>query len=224
LKIAVYLETGEKRTFAGAIDWPGWCRNGRDAEAALRALLDYGPRYERALGAARLSFKAPLELSDLQVTEKLKGSTTTDFGAPDAAPGRDRDKLDEVQLRRFENLLGACWRQFDGAVRAAQGKTLLTGPRGGGRDLQKMVEHVEGADEAYLSHLGWSFKRTTGPGADDPLKQTREAIVEGLRAAADGKIPVQGPRGGRRWSPRYFVRRVAWHVLDHAWEIEDRTP
>ncbi len=21
---------------------------------------------------------------------------------------------------------------------------------------------------------------------------------------------------------RYFVRRTAWHVLDHLWEIEDR--
>jgi hypothetical protein len=25
------------------------------------------------------------------------------------------------------------------------------------------------------------------------------------------------------WSPRYFVRRSAWHALDHAWEIEDRS-
>ena len=34
--------------------------------------------------------------------------------------------------------------------------------------------------------------------------------------------PPPGPRGGKRWLPRYFVRRVGWHVLDHALEIEDR--
>ena len=34
--------------------------------------------------------------------------------------------------------------------------------------------------------------------------------------------PKSGPRGGKIWSPRFFVRYVAWHTLDHAWEIEDR--
>ncbi len=24
------------------------------------------------------------------------------------------------------------------------------------------------------------------------------------------------------WTARSFVRRVAWHTLDHTWEIEDR--
>jgi len=37
-----------------------------------------------------------------------------------------------------------------------------------------------------------------------------------------GEIPHQGPRGGALWTPRYFVRRVAWHTVDHLWEIEDR--
>jgi hypothetical protein len=132
--------------------------------------------------------------------------------------------MDEATLRRYEILLEACWRTFDEAVRAARGKSLRTGPRGGGRDLAKMLEHVLGADEAYLSRLGWKFKRE---GKSDAAKQTgklQAAILEGLRAAAHGRIPASGPRGGRHWSARYFVRRCAWHVLDHAWEMEDRLP
>jgi hypothetical protein len=36
--------------------------------------------------------------------------------------------------------------------------------------------------------------------------------------------PVADPRQTKRpWSPRFFVRRSAWHALDHAWEIEDRS-
>ncbi len=35
----VYLEVGPRRIFAGAIDWPGWCRSGRDEETALEALV-----------------------------------------------------------------------------------------------------------------------------------------------------------------------------------------
>jgi hypothetical protein len=37
-----------------------------------------------------------------------------------------------------------------------------------------------------------------------------------------GELAERGPRGGIRWPARYYVRRAAWHVLDHAWEIEDR--
>jgi hypothetical protein len=29
------------------------------------------------------------------------------------------------------------------------------------------------------------------------------------------------PGDGR--PPRYAIRRIAWHVLDHAWEIEDKS-
>ena len=47
--IEVFVESGKKRTFAGAVYWPGWCRAGRDEAGALRALVEYGPRYARVL-------------------------------------------------------------------------------------------------------------------------------------------------------------------------------
>ncbi len=47
-------------------------------------------------------------------------------------------------------------------------------------------------------------------------------MLAGLGAGARGEIPERGSRGGTLWTPRYFVRRVAWHTLDHAWELEDR--
>jgi hypothetical protein len=47
-------------------------------------------------------------------------------------------------------------------------------------------------------------------------------MLEAFRAVARGK-PVSDPdRVKKTWTPRYFARRVGWHVLDHAWEIEDR--
>jgi hypothetical protein len=51
----------------------------------------------------------------------------------------------------------------------------------------------------------------------------RQAMLKALESAARGEIPERGPRGGVRWTPRYFVRRSAWHVVDHVWEIEDRS-
>ena len=82
-QIEVYLEIGQTRTFAVALDWPGWCRSGRDEARALQALYDYGPRYARALSNTRLRFRAPSEASALVVVERLTGNATTNFGAPD---------------------------------------------------------------------------------------------------------------------------------------------
>ena len=90
-RIRVYVEVGAKRTFATALDWPGWSRSGRDEAAALATLAAYGPRYARAVAVAKLDFVAPLDAAAFSITARLKGTTTTDFGAPDAAaPGDDK--------------------------------------------------------------------------------------------------------------------------------------
>jgi hypothetical protein len=217
----VYLECGAKRTFAAALDWPGWCRQGPTETDALAALLAYGPRYASILAATRLGFVAPGDLGQLVVVERLPGTATTDFGAPGVAPTADRDRsCDSARLERFETILQAGWRAFDQAVRSARGKTLATGPRGGGRSLDAIVAHVTGADAGYLSGVGWKAPKAAKPA--DQLAATRAAVLAALRASANGEIPPQGPRGGARWSARYFARRVAWHVMAHVWEIERR--
>ena len=220
--IDIYLEIGQKRTFAGAIDWPGWCRSGRDAESAMQALVEYGGRYARVMRGKTLGFQAPAAISSLKVVERLKGNATTDFGAPDLAPAGDTQPIQEAELKRYEAVLKACWRAFDAIVKSAKGKELRKGPRGGGRELDGVVQHVLGSDVSYLSALGWKVSQAEAADLSAELKRTRKGMLEGLRAASRGEIAARGPRGGLRWTPRYFVRRVAWHVLDHAWEIEDR--
>jgi hypothetical protein len=221
-KIAIYLEAGHKRTFAGALQWPGWCRAGQDEASALQAHFDYGPRYARVLRSARLGFKAPAKVTDLVVAERLRGNATTDFGALGLAPPGDAKPVNATELKRFQKILKACWRTFDQTVEKASGKALRTGPRGGGRQLDGIFEHLLGSDAGYLNAVGWKFKQDTTDDLEEQLEQTRQAILEALTASARGEIAKKGPRGGKRWSPRYFVRRIAWHVLDHAWEIEDR--
>jgi hypothetical protein len=54
------------------------------------------------------------------------------------------------------------------------------------------------------------------------MRRTRQAILKALPLATRGELPALGSRGGVRCVARYFVRCVAWHVLDYAWEIEDR--
>ena len=218
----IYLERAAKRVFAGALDWPGWLVSGRDEASAIQALLDSAPRYAAVLRGTRLGFKAPKAVSDFKVVERLKGNAATDFGAANIAPKADKQSVDAAELRRLEKLLQAAWRAFDRAAEAAQGKALSKGPRGGGRDLDGITRHVLGAEASYLSSLGWKLKYDETADFTMEIPRTRAIVLEGLAASVRGEVPKKGPRGGQRWSPRYFVRRAAWHVLDHAWEIEKR--
>ena len=218
----VYLEVGRKKIFAGALDWPGWCRSARDEEATLAALVAYAPRYATIFARTPIAFVSPDDPAALAVIERLSGTSTTDFGAPDVAPARDAEPFDEAARERSAAILAAIWRAFDRAVRAAEGKELRKGPRGGGRDRDGIVRHVLGADAGYLRRLAQTFRQDDEAPLEDELRRTREAIRAALAAGVRGEIPQQGPRGGTLWTPRYFVRRVAWHTVDHVWEIEDR--
>lgn len=221
--IAVFLEAGKKKTFAGAVRWPGWCRWGGDEASALAALAESAPRYARALTDVGLDAPAAADPASFEIVERLEGNATTDFGAPAAVPASDAQAVDGAELERLQALLRASWRAFDGACARAAGRELLKGPRGGGRDLEGIARHVLEAEAGYLSRLGW---KPAGAPTDDPaeaMERVRRAALEGLAASARGELPDRGPRGGIRWKPRTFVRRVAWHALDHAWEIEDRT-
>ena len=228
-KIKVVVESGKKRTFACALEWPGWCRSGRDEKLALEALIGYGPRYAKVLRLAPtgihredIKFQAPDAAAEYLVAERIAGNATTDFGAPAVALDSENLPIDQEQYEQFETILRACWRTFDDALQQAAGKELRKGPRGGGKNLEKIIEHVLEADRNYLGRLAWKHKRDRGMDWMDQLDQTRVAVLSALQVARDKGLPDQGPRGGVIWLPRFFVRRVAWHILDHAWEIEDR--
>jgi hypothetical protein len=122
----------------------------------------------------------------------------------------------------MRTILRACWRGFDEAAKAATGKELRKGPRGGGRDLRQIIRHVMEAEVAYLGQLGWKHEPGDKENSLQEVARVRQSILNALASSATATKPAEGPRGGVRWWARYFVRRVAWHVLDHAWEIEDR--
>ena len=218
-KLRVYVEVGPKRAFACAVEWPGWCRAGRDAESAIEALIAYGGRYREALGPAATGLTLPLDSSGLQVVHRLKGNATTEFGAPGITSPSDRRPIDAVELKRLRRLLQAAWAAFDRTAVAAEGVDLEKGPRGGGRDLGKMIDHVREAEAAYLTRLGARPPKGSSAG----VAELRNRFLAALEARAMG-LTVTDPAGVKtRWEPRFAVRRSAWHALDHAWEIEDRS-
>src|SRR2546430_144248 len=108
----VYLEIGSKRVFAGALEWPGWCRSGKGEGGALEALAAAGPRY--ALVAAGAGSPLPDGAAGgLRVVERVPGSASTDFGAPGAIPARDSEPLTLEEAGRLAALLAASWELLD---------------------------------------------------------------------------------------------------------------
>lgn len=213
-RIAVYLEVGAKRSFACALDWPGWCRSARGEDAAVEALLAYAPRYAKVARRARLALPARISVDGVDVVERLDGTMTTDFGAPDAVPRADLRRVDAATAQRDVALLDAAWAELD-AVAAASPASLRKGPRGGGRDRDAMVEHVVEAERSYARKVG--VRMTAQEWRDGHVALLRAKLRDVLGAASSGRPPVE-----RGWPPRYVTRRTAWHALDHAWEMEDR--
>jgi hypothetical protein len=213
--IEIGEEVGAKKTFVWAIDWPGWSRSGKDVTLAIESLIELGPRYEIVVREAGLTLPI-VSAGDLETVDSVTGGAGTDFGVPSAITDADRRPTSAAEARRIASLVEAAWVVFDQVVAAAPAE-LRKGPRGGGRDRDKMAGHVIEADHAYAREIG--LKLPTPSLADRAaVEAERAAVLERLRQPSDGS-----PLADRKWTARYAARRIAWHALDHAWEIEDRT-
>jgi hypothetical protein len=192
------------------VDWPGLARWGKDETGALEALAAAMPRYAAVARLAGVAFDAA---ATLEVADRVPGDASTAFGVPAMIAEADRRPTDEAEAARLAALVEAAWATLD-AIAAAAPEVLRKGPRGGGRDTSKVVAHVLDAETSYASVLGRKHRPTDAAA----IAAMRADLVSVLRQPSDGT-----PVAGRKWPPRYAARRIAWHVLDHAWEIEDRT-
>ena len=207
MKVKVAIEVAPKKAFATAVDWPGWSRSGKTEELALEALAVYADRYAPVARAAGETFD-PSKV-DLDVIEHRDGDGGTEFGVPGRVMDADRRRTTKAEAERLARLVEAAWDSFASTAAAAP-EELRKGPRGGGRDTSKMVGHVEDADGGYAREMGIKLKA--------PISDVRAAMAAVLREPSDGS-----PIADKRWTTRYAAHRVAWHALDHAWEIEDRS-
>jgi hypothetical protein len=214
--IAVTIEHTAKKTFASAVDWPGWSRSGKTEELALEALAASAPRYATIVDAGHGPVPKSPMIDDFQVVERNTGSAGTGFGVPSRTTDHDGRPTDADEAARLADLVMAAWTYFD-RVAAAAPEELRKGPRGGGRNTSKVIAHVMESDLAYANEIGLKVREFA---IDDraAVGALRVAMLDVLRAARDGQ-----PLAGRRWPARYAAHRIAWHALDHAWEIEDRT-
>ena len=223
LAVPVYLEAGRTRVFACSLDWPGWCRRAKTDEEALDALATYAPRYAVVAKRAGLRFPAAAHLT-FDVVEQIpwrggEAFSYVDFGAIGAAAKLDSEPLTAAQAKRLAALVEASWAELDDVVADAPAE-LRKGPRGGGRDRDAVFAHVVAAEASYARKLGVRHAgvQQKVPQDRDQIAAVRAELLAALSGSRAGEPPTE-----KGWLPRYAARRIAWHVLDHAWEIEDRS-
>jgi hypothetical protein len=214
--LRVTLEIGPKgkKVAAVAPDWPGLERGATTGEAAIERLRSYVPRYATVTKLAGME-AAFATLTAVDVVEHYPGTGSTDFwGISFAFSGIDQQAMSGEALARELTLMRACWAFFD-AVRPRVSAEMQRGPRGGGRDRDRIVRHTFATEQDWAKKLGV----LTPPDAmltDEGLNAHRDSYCNAIRALhSQSKM-------ARTWPLRYLIRHTAFHTLDHAWEMEDK--
>jgi len=214
LRVTIEIGPKGKKVAAVAPDWPGLERGAKTGEAAIERLQAYLPRYAPIAKLAGMD-KDFAAITTIDMVEEYPGVGSTDFwGISFAFSSIDRQGVSTEELGRELTLLRACWAFFD-EVRARVSAEMRKGPRGGGRDRDRIVHHTLGAEQEWAGKIGLR----TPPGAmltDEGLKAHRDAYCGAIREFhSQGKM-------ARTWPLRYLIRHTAFHTMDHAWEMEDK--
>ncbi|HEX9038192.1 MAG TPA: hypothetical protein VF808_14505 [Ktedonobacterales bacterium] len=216
LRVTLEASPKGKRVVAVAPDWPGLERGAPSAEAALTRLSAYLPRYAPVAKLAGMGAPfAALSTAGVEVVASYPGTGSTDFwGISFAFSPIDQQPMSGETLERDLTLLRACWTFFDEA-RARVSAEMRKGPRGGGRDRDRIVQHTLATEWDWAAKLGVRAPEDALL-TSEGLRAHRDAYLDAIRA-----FHAQG-KPARSWPLRYLIRHTAFHTLDHAWEMEDK--
>jgi hypothetical protein len=209
--------TKDKRSVAFSLDWPGWNRGATSAELALETLEAYRDRYRPVAVLAGMgdAFDAA---GPLEIVEDRIGTGSTDFWGISFSPSStEHGPMDEAELDRKITILQACWTFFDD-VAARVSPEMRPGPRGGGRDRNRIIRHtIRNESEEFAKQVGLRIPEEAAL-SPDGLRQHRETYVAAMRDYNAGKVE----RKMRSWTLPFLIRHSAFHTLDHAWEMQDK--
>ena len=207
----------DKRSVAFSLDWPGWNRGEKTASVALETLEAYRARYRPIADLAGMAGEFDAA-GPLEVVEDRVGPGSVDFwGISFSASSTEHGPLSDAEFDRKIKLLRACWAFFDG-VAARVSPEMRKGPRGGGRDRNRIIRHtIRTESEDFAKQVGLRIPEEAAL-TPDGLRQHRETYVAAMRAYNAGEVEKRM----RSWTLPFLIRHSAFHTLDHAWEMEDK--
>jgi hypothetical protein len=212
--IEIVIERGKKKAVAYAPSWPGLSRGASSIDGALEKLANYADRYRGVAALAGLSGEFP-STPTFKIVEEVPGRGMTDFWGISFAPSTgEQGQMSEEECERKLAILRACWKYFD-RVAARVSAELKKGPRGGGRDRDQIIRHIFANERDWAKMLALDLPEDAMLTAKGRAKH-RNAYVRAIRQYnAAGK-------SARSWRLQFLLRHTAYHVMDHAWEMEDK--
>lgn len=215
----VTLEIGPKgkKVVAVAVDWPGLERGAKTREEALERLRLYIPRYAQIAKLAEMDAEFDSG-KELKVVEEYTGVGSTDFwGISFAFSSIDKQNISNDHLERELALMQACWEYFDGVSKRVSAE-MQKGPRGGGRDRDRIIRHTLYAEQDWARMVGVLSQNDAILTAKG-LKKHRESYCHAIQ-----EYHSENKLAGKiaKWPLRYLIRHTAFHTLDHAWEMENK--
>lgn len=229
---ALYLESGPRRrkTMVHVLDLLGCIAQGPTTEEALEATPEAIRAYLRFLRRHGEAVKPDARFTTavaVHITEGVwlgYGDPTSGF-APDFQPLRAEDL--GIYLQRL------AWLRADllNLIRDLPRRQLIAEPKGTGRSIYHIVEHVAGSECVYLRYLvskvdGLSDAlRGVEQGLDDlptgltRLWQISTARLEVLTPAERKQLVKHGQVS---WTARRALRRLLEHDWEHLLELSTR--
>ncbi len=218
MPVRTVVERGPKgkKAVAFAIDWPGWSRGAKTPEQAIELLDSYRRRYRPVAATARLAREHDAA-GPLEIVEDRVGTGSTDFWGISYAPSSfEQEPMSDAELRRKIKLLRACWQYFD-EVAARVSADMRKGPRGGGRDRDRIIRHtIRVESEEFAKQLGLHIPECAAL-TPEGLREHRTNYLQAMREYNAGE-----GRRMRSWNLPFLIRHSAYHAMDHAWEMEDK--
>jgi hypothetical protein len=218
MPVRLVVERGPKgkKAAAFAVDWPGWSRGAKTADLAIETLESYRDRYRPIAVAAGMAQEFDAA-GTLDIIEDKVGPGSTDFWGISFSPSSfEPEPMPDAEIDRKFGLLQACWAYFDD-VAARVSAEMRKGPRGGGRDRDHIISHtIRNESEEFAKRVGLRIPERAAL-SPDGLRAHRDSYLAAMVAynAGDGKRM-------RSWNLPFLIRHSAFHVLDHAWEMEDK--
>lgn len=207
-----------ERSIAWAFDHPGCFAYGSDDKEAILRMPQALVAYQEWIGKhTEESWLADLGDFDIRLAEALEKPA-------DGSPSRDWFQFDGKPLTQVEvehGLKLLSWSRADllDIAQSFSDKELDQQFEGERWSIRGIVGHIAGAETWYLDRLGLAEGLKSQPESEvfARILQVRNKTVEALPLLVGNAKIFEVD--SEPWSGRKFLRRTAWHEMDHIGHI-----
>ena len=232
-KYSLYVESGPKlkKTMVHVLDLLGCVAQGPTTEAALESTPEAIRTYLRFLEAHGETVRPNGAINTVVAVHVKKGAW---LGNGDPTPGFAPDFKTLSTQDKIINLQHLAWMQIDllELIRDVTQEQMLVAPKGGGRSIYDILEHMAESHVIYLRYLvgnvdglPQALKAVQKEGPDSlplTLSDLWDITNSRLAALSDAERKVLVPHGQVMWSARRAMRRMLEHEWEHLMEISAR--